>query len=279
MSTAVRGIDIIYESKDAFCKAVIVLESNFHQNAVLFAGSIKNIFIQGCSGVIQVRNEFLDTAFVVEGMVLFHAFTQVEQIDLQTFCQERSFAETLFQNVIFENCFFENLIIGQEMHESTSNVCFAHNSQRSNYVTSGIFLFMDLTIAVNLYHQPFRQSIYNGRTNAVQTAGNLISAAAEFTTGMKDGKYHLQGRHAFLLIDIDRDTTAIIHNGNGVIGMDFYSDFVAEASQSFVNGVIYDFINQMMQTSGTGGADIHTGTLADCLQTFQDLNLTCIIFG
>ena len=96
---------------------------------------------------------------------------------------------------------------------------------------------------------------------------------------MEDGKYHLQGRHAFLLIDIYRDPTAVIHNGNGIIGMDFYSDFVTEASQSFVNGVIYDFINQMMQTSGTGGADIHTGTFADCLQTFQDLNLTCIIFG
>ena len=256
-----------------------MLECHFHQNAVLFPCGIENIFIQRCSGVIQVGNEFLDTAFVMEGVVLFHAFSEVEQIDFQTFCQECCFTETLFQNVIFENCFFENLIIGQEMYECTCDICITHNSQGCHHIAAGITLFVDLAVTVNLYHQPFRQGIDYRRTYAVQTAGNLISAAAEFTAGMKDGKYHLQSRHTFLLIDIYRDTTAVIHYGNGVIGMNFYCDFVAEASQCFVNGVIYDFINQMMQTLGTGGADIHTGTLSYSLQTFQDLDLTCIIFG
>ena len=229
--------------------------------------------------MVQIGNKFLDAAFIMEGMVLFHTFSQVKQIDFQTLCQECGFAETLLQNVIFENSFFEDLVIGQEMHESTCDICFPYHCQRCQNIAAGIFLFVDLAVTVNLYHQPFRQGVYNGSTYPVQTAGNLISAAAKFTAGMENSKYHLQSRHPFLFIDIYGDPTAVIHNGNGIVGMDLYCDLIAEACQGFVHGVIYDFINQMMQTLGAGGTDIHTRTLTNCFQPFQDLNLICIIFG
>ena len=53
---------------------------------------------------------------------------------------------------------------------------------------------------------------------------------------------------------------------------------LAVARQSFVNGVIYDFIDKVVQTGSGGGADIHTGTLAHGLQPFQNLNLIGVIF-
>ena len=53
---------------------------------------------------------------------------------------------------------------------------------------------------------------------------------------------------------------------------------VAVASQRFINGVVHDLVDQMMQTALTGGADIHTGALAHCLQAFQDLDLAGVVF-
>ena len=68
----------------------------------------------------------------------------------------------------------------------------------------------------------------------MQTAGNLIAAAAEFPAGMEDGKYHLQCGHPFLFIDIHGNPTTIIHNGNGVVRVDLYCDFVAKAGKGFI---------------------------------------------
>ena len=95
---------------------------------------------------------------------------------------------------------------------------------------------------------------------------------------MQNRKYHLQRAHALLVIDINGNTAPVIHNGNGVVRVDFYGNLVTEACKRFIHGVIYNFINQMMQTLCAGGADIHTGALSHRLQPFQNLNLICIIF-
>ena len=54
-------------------------------------------------------------------------------------------------------------------------------------------------------------------------------------------------------------------------------DMGAVARQRFVNGIIHDLINAVMQPAEIGGTDVHAGTLAHGLQTFQHLNLVFIV--
>ena len=278
MRAAIRGIDIIHEGENAFRIAVIMLECNLNQNAILLAGSIENRIIQRLTAMIQKMYEFLDAALIVEGMLLLHALAQIGKVNFQPLCQKSRFAEPLLQHIIIKNGFLKNRIIRQKMHIRPCDLGFAHNSQRLCNIPTGIFLLMNFPIPMHLHHKPFGQRIYNRRTNAVQTAGNLISAAAEFTACMQNRKYHLQRAHAFLVIDINGNAAPVIHNGNGIIGVDFYGNLVTEPCKRFIHGVIYNFINQMMQTLCAGGADIHTGALSHRLQPFQNLNLICIIF-
>jgi hypothetical protein len=55
-------------------------------------------------------------------------------------------------------------------------------------------------------------------------------------------------------------------------------DVVAVAGQGFVDGIVDDLENHVVQTSAVGGiADIHARTLAYRLQSFQLLNGILIV--
>ena len=112
----------------------------------------------------------------------------------------------------------------------------------------------------------------------MQSSGYLISSTAEFSACMQHSKYDLHGRKPRLFVDSDRDTTAIIHNCDGVPRIDRHKDIVAISGQCFIHCVIYNLIYQMMQSPRRGTADIHTGSFSYCLQTFQYLDLVCTVF-
>ena len=136
---------------------------------------------------------------------------------------------------------------------------------------------MDLSVPVNLHHQPFAQGIHHGSAHAMKAAGYLVAPAAELAAGVQHGIHHFQSRLASLGLNVHRDAAAVIHHGDGVALVDGDGDLRAVACQRFVDGVVHDLIHQMVEAGGRSGADIHTGTLSDGFQTFQNLNFRCVI--
>ena len=137
---------------------------------------------------------------------------------------------------------------------------------------------MDLSAGTDFDRQPFGQGIYDRSAYAVQAARYFIASAAEFSAGMQNGEYDFHRVHARLVIDTCRNTAPVIRNRNGFIFIDGHFDVRAETGQRFIDGVIHNFIDQMVESSGRSRADIHTGTLSDCFQTFQNLNIIgCIV--
>ncbi len=112
----------------------------------------------------------------------------------------------------------------------------------------------------------------------MQTAGDLVAAAAEFTAGVQHGVYHLQSRSAGLGLDVHGDATAVVGDGDGIAGIDGDGDVLAVARQRFVNGVVHNLVYQMVQSRAGCGTDVHTRALANSLQSFQNLNLLRAVF-
>ena len=112
----------------------------------------------------------------------------------------------------------------------------------------------------------------------MQTAGDLIAAAAELAAGVEYGINDLQRRPPGLGLDVHGDAAAVVGNGDGVAGVDGDGDVLAVARQRFIDGVVHDLIDQMMKARAGGRADIHTGTLAHRFQTLQNLNLRAAVF-
>ena len=62
----------------------------------------------------------------------------------------------------------------------------------------------------------------------MQSAGYLVSTTAELTAGMKNRKHDLNRRNSGLLLNADRNSAAIINDGNGIISIDGNLNLVAE---------------------------------------------------
>ena len=72
---------------------------------------------------------------------------------------------------------------------------------------------------------------------------------------------------------VDGDATAIVDHGDGVVDVndDLYPFRIAR--ESFVDGVIYDFIDEVVQAHFTGRTDVHGGPKPYGLQAFQNFDV------
>jgi hypothetical protein len=107
--------------------------------------------------------------------------------------------------------------------------------------------------------------------DAVQAAGDLVAAAvAELAAGVQDGQHDLDGRLALLLHRRDGDAAAVVDDRDRVVGVDRDVDAVAVARERLVDGVVHDLVDQVVQATDTGRADVHARALAHGLETLQD---------
>ncbi len=79
------------------------------------------------------------------------------------------------------------------------------------------------------------------------------------------------------MVNAYRDAPTVVPHRDHVVLFNGHFDVGAVAGQRFVDGVVHNFINQMMQTPLGGGADIHTRPLSDGLQPLQNLDLTFVV--
>ena len=126
---------------------------------------------------------------------------------------------------------------------------------------------------MHLHRQPLGKGVDDARAHAVQTAGDLIASAAELTARVQHGIDDLERGAPRLRLNVDRDTTAVINNGDGVALVDRHLDLRAVACERLVNGVIHNFVNEVVQAARGRGADVHARALAHRLKPFEHLDL------
>ena len=131
-----------------------------------------------------------------------------------------------------------------------------------------------MAVAVDLRQHVCRQGVDAADADAVQTAGHLVRALVELTTGVQDGHDDLEGRLMHLLVLVDGNTATIVLDGNGVIFVDGYLDMGTETGHGLVDGVIDSLVDQMVESFFTDVANIHGGTLADSFQSLKHLDVT-----
>ena len=60
--------------------------------------------------------------------------------------------------------------------------------------------------------------------------------------------------------------------------MDDHFDLCAKSSEMFVDRVIENFVNQMMQSAFVRVANKHSRPFANRFQTFELIDLRCVVF-
>jgi hypothetical protein len=74
-------------------------------------------------------------------------------------------------------------------------------------------------------------------------------------------------------MDIDRNTPTVVRDTHTPITVEDHLNLCTATHQSLIDTVVHHLKNQVVQPSYAGVTDVHAGTLPDCLQTFQNLNL------
>ena len=107
----------------------------------------------------------------------------------------------------------------------------------------------------------------------MQAARGLIGLAGKLAARVQGAQDHLQRRFAGKLgVGVERHATAIVTDGQGVIGVQLNLNPVGVTRDRLVHGVVEDLGHQVMQRALVRAADIHAGSLAHRLQPLQHLD-------
>ena len=142
---------------------------------------------------------------------------------------------------------------------------------------TAVFLLVDLAFPMNLRFQVDGQGVHTRDANTVQTSRDLVSILVEFSSCTDLGHDHLQGTDAFLLVHVHGDPTAIVHHAHTIGCGDGHVNAVAMTGQGLVNGVVHDFVHEVVQSTHTHIADVHRRAHTDVFHSLKGLNLTCVI--
>ena len=153
---------------------------------------------------------------------------------------------------------------------ATFAVGIADDIERGDRIAMGEFDVMFLAVAPDAKLQLAGQRVDDGDADAVQAAGDLVGVLVELSAGMELGHDDLGRGDAFALVNVDRNAAAVIAHGHRAVGIEDDFDRGGVAGERFVDGVVDDLIDHVVQ-AGTviGVADIHARPLAHGIEPLQ----------
>ena len=93
-------------------------------------------------------------------------------------------------------------------------IAVSHYFQAVHSLTSFIPLLIDLSFMADPHFQPGGQSVYYRSSHSVKSSGHLVSAAAEFSSCVKDSKDHFHRRDPCFMVDSYRNSSSVICDCN-----------------------------------------------------------------
>ena len=72
---------------------------------------------------------------------------------------------------------------------------------------------------------------------------------------------------------VDRNAAAVVDHRHGIIDVQRDVDLIAVAGQRFVDRIVDDLVDQVMEARRTGRTNVHRRPFADSLQPLEDFDL------
>ena len=215
---------------------------------------------------IQVLDERFDAAREFEDVVPVLAL--VRQLDADAGVQERQLAQALGERVVVEHDVREDRGARLETNRRARAIGLADDRERRLRIAEPIGLLVEQPVAVDRQHEDFGQRVDDGDADAVQTARNLVAVVVELTAGVEDGHDDLGRRAPLLGVDIDRNASPVVDDGDGFVGVDRDRNFLAVTGESLVDRVVDDLENHVVEARAVIGiTDVHPRPFSDRFET------------
>ncbi len=127
-------------------------------------------------------------------------------------------------------------------------------------------------VARNLQLQPIGKRVDDRNAYAVQTAGNFVGVAIEFSARVQNREHDFRRGTLLRRVHVHWDAAAVVDHSDGFVGVYRDVDLVREAGHRFVDRVVDHFPHEMVQAHLPGRADVHRRAQAHGFQAAQDFD-------
>ena len=280
MGASLRVIDIVAEAQHIFMKFIHVLKSDFHGNAFALAGKINDV-AHRLSGLVQIPDKAHDSLRLVIFDHLRLILSLIRENNGERRVQIGRLMQTALNLILLEAGFFENLTIRQKIDAGSRIFCLSHHGKQAVHKLHGgnaplIPVLIDFAVMPHPHGKPCGKGVYHGGAHAVQAAAGLIGGMVKFSSRMQGGKYQTLRAHAFFVHAHGNTPAVIIHCGRSV-RFQRYTDFITYACQMLVHRIVYNLINQMVQSLRGNASDIHARPFPDRFKPLQHCNAGSIV--
>ncbi len=277
MGSAIDGVDVVGEGEDGLGVGVVVLQRDLHGDAITLGFHVDGLVVEHLFAFVDVPDKLCDPARVLELLVLGLAGLRigsalVGEMNLEAFVEEGELTQALSEGVVVELGYGEDGLVGQEVDFSAAAFAGTHLAELGRGCALGVVLLPGEVVTPDFDVELFAEGVDAAYADAVETARDFVVGGVELAAGVKHGQDDLDGGH-LLAVDnlvVDGDSAAVVDDRDGVVDVDGDVDAGGVAAEGFVDGVVDDFIDKVMQTHLAGGADVHGGTQTDSRQTFED---------
>src|SRR5882762_9822520 len=169
-------------------------------------------------------NEFRDAAGESEFGGLFARL--VIESDFQALVEKSVFAEASGQRVVTEGGLFKNARIWMELDFCAGFAGFASLLEFIGRLPFFVTLLPNGAIALNFEFEKVGKRVDDGDTDAVETTGDFVRVAVEFSAGVKHGEDDLSRGALFRGVHVNGNAAAVVDHRDGIVGVNGDVHFV-----------------------------------------------------
>ena len=272
MRSAFRIINIVAESQDVFVELIDKLKRGFYRDLITHSLEIDNVR-DSFLGLIERTDKTDDPVGFMEHD-LFSGLLPSVRIFYREFRVEIGSLMHAALNVFFpEPRLLKDLRVRQKVDPCAGPSGLANHRQQAvfkfhNGISPLIFILIKKTAAANADGHSFRKSVYHGRSHSVEASAGLVRIVIKFSSGVKCCKHHALRAHTFFMHS-DRNASSVVLHCTGAVRLKDHLDRGAESGKMFIDGVVHDLIDQMIETPCGNAADIHAGPCPYSLKSLQ----------
>ena len=230
---------------------------------------------------VEVLRELVDSAFVVEGLVVVLRAFVVAEVDRNAPVEERELAYALHERLPPEGAAREDRVVGEERDRGARVLrsALADDLEGLRDVSARELDVVHFPAALHVHLHPLGERVHAGYAHAVETAGHLVVRPVELAAGVEHREHDLDRGAVLRGVHVDRDAAAVVLYGERSVRIDHDVDHRAVAGQGFVDRVVDHFVDEVVVAPLARVAYVHGRALAHGLHAFEDRDVGGVVLA
>src|SRR6266571_528606 len=270
-------VDVVDEREDGLIVAVVVLHRDFDEGSVGLLREPDWIRMQRVLRPVDPLDVPGDATLKLEDVPAI--MDLVDDDDPKAGVEECKFPQTGRQDVVIKLDRFEDLRIRKERDDRAGAFRRSDDLEVRGFLPTFETHPVLLPVPFHADLEPFAEAVDDRKPDAVQTAGHTVHLPLELAAAVHPRQDDFDAGRAVLRMDVDRDPPAVVRDRDGPVFVQGDLDFLAEAGHRFVNRVVDDLVDEVVEAAGVDRADVHRRAFSDRLQAFEDLDLRGVVGG